>query len=1069
MRKSTQRFFSRINRKYMPVFLLCFLIVELPGALAVAAQSYKKLEDKVKVNLERTNAAAVIKLLQSQTAYTFIYDPEYLQQCAIREIRFSNGKLADVLAFLDQRAPVDIAYADNIISIRKGKVVVTDNGRVTGKVVDNRNEPLPGVTIQVNGGAGVLSNVDGTYELKLEPGTYTLTFSYVSFESKKITEVIVKDGAVTPLDIVLKTSAASLKGVTVSASYKRASVEGLYAIQKNNAALSDGISAEQIARTPDKNIGEVLKRVSGLSTVDNKYVVVRGLSERYNQAVLNGQVMPSTELNRKNFSFDIIPSNIVENVTVIKTLTPDRSAEFGGGLVEVNTLDIPTDNFLNISAGGSVNELTTNKTFKTLKMDGSEYWGKVAPHRELFGSLDWKSTADIARKYDAGGKNGAMFSNNWGIYERNAHASQNYQLAAGRNFWKKEKSQWGAVITASYRNTLQTQDVLMNRDNFVAGGIYEGADTVSFKGQRYGFSTNLGGLAAIGYKSEKHRIAFNTIYLRTLDQQLLLGTGNHVDPPGNMLGYYDITQQTSMWQNQLKGEHALGSKGIKLKWLSSYTHLDRQKPDNHQMKATIMQDSHVESNEYNISNPLSMLNAGALRWWSRAIESTINWDMALSVPFNFSAGKTVVTNTLKAGYGGWFKDRLFYVLNTGTTANTAGYPSLAQAFAPGKASVYLSRFSDDFDKTASLHAPFVMLDNKVGDKLRLVWGVRAEHYNLNKVNDVLDSLFRKINQDRGGDNNFDYSNLENREKNLNWFPSANLTYSLTSRMSLRLAYAKSIIRPDLRELSFFQEYDYELGGAYESGLVKSTFINHYDFRYEWYPAPGEILSFSLFYKDIKDPMEIYKHESFNLYNLQNNKQAKNYGLELEARKTLGFTNVPVLRNITLYGNFTWLKTKVTPMRFSYELDQQDPNKVVLKEELLPEEERPQAGASNFTVNTGFYYDIKPVSLSLVYNWVSNRMLRPSVYYSQSLYERPLEALDAQLAVRPTKNLELRLNISNLLNSFSLIYQNYYEDNEVNQLRKNPGTKDMLYKRGLDDIIYQAKPGRTFSGTITYHF
>ncbi|UYQ93772.1 TonB-dependent receptor [Chitinophaga horti] len=1057
MQKSTYRF----------LFLFCFIIVELQGALA--AQSYKKLEDKVNVRFERTNAAAVIKSLQSQTRYTFIYDPEYLAQCAVRDIKFNNGKLADVLAYLDQHAPVDIAYAADIISIRKGKAANVEQGRVAGRIVDNRNEALPGVTIQVNGAQGVLSNMDGTYELKLEPGTYTITFSYVSFESKKVTEVIVKEGQVTPLDIVLKTSASSLKGVTVTASYKRASVEGLYAIQKNSASLTDGISAEQIARTPDKNIGEVLKRVSGVATVDNKYVVVRGLSERYNQAMLNGQVMPSTELNRKTFSFDIIPSNMVENITVVKTLTPDRSAEFGGGLIEVNTLDIPTEDFLNISAGGSANSLTTNKTFKSLKLDGSEYWGRVAPHRKLLGSLDWKNTADVVAKYDAGGKNPSQFSNNWGIYERNGHPSQNYQLAGGKSFLKRENSQWGAVFSLSYRNTMQTQDVAMSRDGFTGGGFYDGPDTIGYVGQRYGLTTNLGGLAAIGYKSKSHRISFNTIYLRTLDQQLLLGTGNHEFLGGGMsLGYYDITQQTDMWQYQLKGEHALGDKGIKLRWMGSYNKLDRQKPDNHQLVGQVLQSGHLESNEYNISNPVSMLNAGALRWWSRALESSVNWDAGLSMPFN--VGK--FSNSAKVGYAGWYKDRLFYVMNTGSAGyNTSDYPPLSQLFVPERGgNIYLSRFVDDFHRTAVLHAPYAMLDNKLNDKWRLVWGVRAEYYDLNKVNAVLDSLFRQINGSRGGSNDFDYSALLNREKSLNWFPSANLTYSLTSRMNLRLAYSKSIVRPDLRELSFFREYDYELGGAYESDLVKSSIIHHYDFRYEWYPGPGEILSFSLFYKDLKDPMEIYKHQSATYFLLKNNKAAKNYGIELEARKSLGFTNVPVVRNLTLYGNFTYLKSKVTPVKLTFDVDPADDKTVVIKEEVLPEEDRPQAGASNYVVNGGIYYDTKPLSASLVYNYVSNRMLRPSEIYFQSLFERPLEALDAQIAIRPLKQLELRLNVSNLLNSYTLLFENYSNDLDLVTGAKVPSsTKELLYKRGTDRVIYKSRPGRTFSATLTYRF
>lgn len=1063
MQKSTKGFCNGRVMHSWKAFLLCFLAAGSPAVLM--GQSYQTLGDKVSVNLQHTNAAAVVKSLEQQTAYTFAYDPDYLAHCTFEAVKFNGQTLGQVLNYLDIYAPIDIVYSNNTVALKQGKQEkssVKEKGRIKGKIVDNKNEPLPGVTVQAEGGLGVVTSVDGTYELNLTPGTYTLTFSYVSYDTRKVTEVIVKEGGVTPLDIIMKSSSSRLKEVTVTGNYKRASVEGLYALQKNNAAITDGISSEQIARTPDKNIGDVLKRVSGLATVDNKYVVVRGLSERYNQAVLNGQIMPSTELNRKNFSFDIVPANIVENVTVVKTLTPDRSAEFGGGLVEVNTLDMPAQDFLNIGVGSSYNSLTTGDNFRTLKLEGKEYWGKTADHRNLLGQTKWNNSADVIAKYESSNKDVKQFSNNWGVYEMKAPVSQNYQLSGGKVLPLAGNRQLGIVASASYRNTFQTQDIDMTRDGFDYG----------FSGKRYGFTTNLGGLVGIGYKSERTRLSLQSIYIRTLDQQLLIGEGGHIDPSGHLLGYYDLTTQTSLWQTQLKGEQALGKRGVKLKWLGSYVLLDKQKPDNHQFLAYTLEDSKLPSNEFNISGPFSGgISEGALRWWSRAYEKDYNWDVALSAPFKLGEGNFRTDNTLKVGYSGWSKDRLFYVLNTGSkNFNTQDYPPLAQAFAPGRGGeIYMSRFTDDFQRTAALHGMYLMLDNKINEKWRIVWGVRAEYFNLNKINGVLDSVFREINASRPWP--LDYSALENREPNWHLFPSANLTYSLTPAMNLRLSYAKSIIRPDLRELSFFREYDFELGGAYESALVKSTTVQHFDFRYEWYPAPGEILSASLFYKNFRDPMEIYKQGDIRLFHLKNNKTAKNYGLEVEIRKSLAFTEVPVIKNITLYGNFTALDSRVTPVDIDFNrLDPKDSTKVLPTESVRKEEKRPQTGASNYMVNAGFYYDTKPASFSLVYNYVSNRMFRPAQYYSESLFERPVTALDAQLAIRMLKQkMQIRLNVSNLLNSYSIVYRNFYKDPAISNHQKDPSVKDLLYKKGEDQIDYQAKPGRTFSATLTYNF
>ncbi|PSL49726.1 outer membrane receptor protein involved in Fe transport [Chitinophaga niastensis] len=1078
MQKSTHRFCTGKRMPYRMVPLFVFMIGCMPFLLK--AQSYKSLTDKIQLAAGKTNAAAVVKSLQQQTTYTFIYDPEYLKQCAFTAVKFENAPLSTVLQYLDNNAPLDIELTNNsTIAVRKGnaeKPAVRNSGRVTGKVVDNKNEPLPGVTIQVQGGTGVVSNVDGSYELQLEPGKYTLTFSYISFESRQVTGVEVTTTGITPLNIVLKSAGSRLKEVTVTGNYKKASIEGLYALQKNNAAITDGISADLIARTPDKNVGEVLKRISGLSTLDNKYVVVRGLSERYNQAVLNGQVMPSTELNRKNFSFDIIPSNIIENITVIKTLTPDRSAEFGGGLVEVNTLDIPAENFLNISAGGSYNDKTTGKHFLSLPLDGKEYWARPSDHRKLLGKFDWRSKDDIIAAFNANDAKGNHFNNNWGITNFNAQPSQNYQVSIGRVLPQHGKGQFGIIASANYRNTLATQDVVMGRAGFE--GNREN-DEAAFTGKRYGFTTNLGGMAGIGYRDAKNRISFQSIYQRTLDQQLLLGsgaTGTYGSSTYKTAGYFDQTAMTTLWQHQLRGEHVLSNSGIKLRWMGSKIKLDRQRPDNHILVSDYAIADATVPNSYNLSRPASVdVSSGALRSWVRALENNYTWDVSVQVPFKFNIDRIPLSNSFKAGYGGWSKDRLFYVFNTANGVdNSAGYYlPVANFFTPENGlKTTADRFGDNYHRTASLHAVYGMFDNKIGDKFRLVWGVRGEYYNLNSVNAALDSMFSTINHSRGDKEQYDYTDMKSREPNFRLFPSANLTYSLSPSMNLRLAYAESIIRPDLRELSSFKEYDFELGGLYVSSMVRSTTIKHYDFRYEWYPGPGEMVSFSAFYKRMAYPMEIYREASNNVFQLRNNKLAKNYGIEAEVRKSLRFTGVKILRDITLYGNFTYLDARVTPMITNFNgLDPNDPLKVIVTEDVKAEEKRPQSGASNYMVNAGFYYDTKPVSFSLVYNYVTNRMYRANEIYALGLFERPLEALDAQLAFHLLKEkAEVRLNVSNLLNSFSMVYRNRFDDDPaIAEGKKAPATKQLLYKAGTDAIDYKASPGRTFSITASYRF
>jgi len=288
-------------------------------------------------------------------------------------------------------------------------------------------------------------------------------------------------------------------------------------------------------------------------------------------------------------------------------------------------------------------------------------------------------------------------------------------------------------------------------------------------------------------------------------------------------------------------------------------------------------------------------------------------------------------------------------------------------------------------------------------------------------------------------------------------------------MNVRLAYSKSIVRPDLREMAYFKQYDFELGGEYASeSPILSSRINNYDFRYEWYPGAGDVIAFSLFYKKIKYPMEIYKQGTNRLYNLRNNAWATNKGIELDLRKSFAFTGIPVLRNITLTGNFTRLFAKVIPMGVGYPLVVKDGRPTLVIEEVTSEaENRPQAGASNYMGNAAIYYDTKYVSFNMNYNYVSNRTFRTSDSYEFGLFEQPLNGLDAQCAVRLMKQkAEIKLNVSNLLNTYGVVYSNTF-DYDTNT--RKPTTKELLYDKGTDVIDFETRPGRTYSLSFTYKF
>src|SRR6186713_1429958 len=306
-------------------FIILAIQLTFAGVLlATNAKSQSLDQVKVDLSLKQASIQESLLMLQRKSGIRISFFDELLQK-ETKKVTLTSSSISagDALRRILAGTKLNYRLVQDFVIIDV-KPVPLKPGRISGKVLDEKGEPVSGATVRVvETGAGIQSNIDGTYQLSLAPGTYTLEVTYISYHTKRITGISVTEGKITPLDITMLLSSSALGQVSITADFKKSSVEGLYAKQKNNAAMTDGISAEQIARTPDRNIGETLKRVSGVNVLESKYIVVRGLGERYNSTQINGQVMPSTELNRKQFSFDIIPANMVDNITIYKTINAD--------------------------------------------------------------------------------------------------------------------------------------------------------------------------------------------------------------------------------------------------------------------------------------------------------------------------------------------------------------------------------------------------------------------------------------------------------------------------------------------------------------------------------------------------------------------------------------------------------------------------------------------------------------------------------------------------------------------------------------------------------------------------
>lgn len=956
---------------------------------------------------------------------------------------------------------------------------VQAKGLVSGKITDENGEVLPGVTIcPVGTKQGAVTDINGFYRLTMPAGNYSVEISTISYQKQKITDVEVKGGKTTSLNLSMKLSINQLNDVVVSASYKKNSVNSLYQAQRKMEVISNGISAEQIARTPDKNIGESLKRISGVSTVDNKFVLVRGIGERYNSAMLDGVLLPNTEAQSRNFSFDMIPSNLVDNVVVSKTVTPDMNASFGGGLIQINTKDIPNENFMTFTAGASYNDQSTGKDFLSHKRGKYDYFGFDDGRRDYPGNLQQTDATtapnrtltqqELETKIIDQSK---RFTNdNVSLYKYKAAPSQNYQFTMGRLLALDTvgKNKLGFTGSVSYRNT-QTINVI---DKQLRGDWNPSSDN---PGGAYSFNTTLGALLNVGLQLGQNHFSLRNTYTHLYDNTLVRNVGYDNDNgsddifynrPANRIRETDDPTFTDLLQNKLGGKHNLGK--VKIDWDLARTSINREEKDMINAGQGRVAVGNGYEYFYSAGSMTEPRQFPLSRHNYKNEENHYSWNLTAAVPFTLAG----IRNNLKAGYFGIRKKASFNWQIAALTSRT-GYLGGSQAYIPvgeminpetlsmdGYFYSVSPWWSDSYEGKSNTHAGFVMLDTRIVEKLRLVWGVRGEYY---KYTEIKNGLNQK------GTSNFTLPD----DKKMQWLPSANLTYSPTDQINIRGAFSSSVIRPELMENSQFWRYSPYLGASFGSDGIYSTRINSYDFKTEWFPGPGEIISVGGFYKKFDRPAELVYDNL--VYTLRSSDWAKVYGLELEMRKSLGFIAPnKILDNFFVYGNLTLLKSTVAG---TYDITDPAGGADI---PVTSTQKRSMYGQSPYLFNAGLQYSGERLGLNLMYNGSGYKTYTVAALATDVEYEKPRRQLDAQISYKLLhKQLEIKLNAGNLLNMASTFYRNTasYEKNPdyatsslqdySNALRLLPGFSNK-YEEG-DMVMFSQKFGRTYSLLVSYNF
>jgi hypothetical protein len=922
-------------------------------------------------------------------------------------------------------------------------VTIAQNvGVVAGRITDaSNNEPLAGVSISWGNAGGSVSDVDGRYSVRLPEGKYAMSFNFVGFKTKEISDVVVKAGETTEFNIVLESSSKELSAVTVSASVRKESVASVLSIQKNNISISDGISIESIRRSPDRNVGEVLKRVSGTSIQDDKFVVVRGLSDRYNIATLNGALLPSTEPDRRAFSFDIVPSALIDNIIINKTASPELPGDFSGGVVQINTKDIPYSNFFNISVGAGFNTQSTGKDFRIGILEPTDYLGfdngrRLLPDR--FPStrryLSYNSDPNPDNRLAATRR----LRNNYGDrYSGNALPAFNLGMSWGAVKGLKNGSKIGSIIALTYRNS---QNIQYNerQDYQTADKTDITADNLFFKynDTTYSFSTSVGVLANFGYKKGNTKIVFKNLLNQLFENNNLHRGGINYDNLQVISSTGSVAVSKSLISSQLEGEHKLSDRNDRLRWNVNYGLTLRDQPD---YRVLPYAKSLTDVDNKDVS--MRVVLRDTYRFWSDLTEHAVGGNVNYSVPVTIGGDKS----TLKAGL---FAQNKYRDFSTRIFRYEAASPNTSEAiysYPPDK--VFndgnmvrngfvlneITNNTDKYDATSGLYAGYAMIDARVFDKLRAVVGARVESFNF-----VV--------------NTSDFSNADVKVKRdyIDILPSLNLTYSMTDKTNLRFSASRTVSRPEFREVANFAYFDFVRNAQLKGNVdLERSQNTNLDLRFETYPTAGEIISASVFYKHFDKPIEQVVLNGSTPSNLilsyTNPNSAQSFGVEMELRKKLGFiSESSILENFLFYVNAAYIKSEV---EFNENSNPHDPD-------------RPLQGQSPYLINTGLQYSSasNKFNASLLYNRIGHRISAVGFQGYPDVYENARDVVDVQFGLKVIQNKgEVKLNVSDLLNQRSVFYQNVSTGDKTS------------YSPGSDRTQYSFRFGTNISLGFSYNF
>jgi TonB-dependent receptor len=785
------------------------------------------------------------------------------------------------------------------------------------------------------------------------------------------------------------------------------------------------VSAEQVRRSPDKDAGDVLRRVTGLSVEDGKYVFVRGLGERYSSTEVDGVRLVSPEVNKRVVPLDLLPASLLDNVVVQKTYTADRPGEFGGGDVQVKTRDFPGQRVWSFSVSQGFDEGTTFEKIRSYAGSNRDVLGMGGSDRDI---PDYIRDAAAGQRIALRGLDPAMgftrdtlaamgrsFRNEWSAGSTTAIPNGSYVQNYGDE-WELFGRSLGFVQSATYSRSLNQQDEV-NR-YFVSGDTLYDFDVVKSTE-----SVQLGGLAALSYRlAPSHSVHVRSMVSRSAEDEVRVHEGVDNNTGAMNRGTRLLYVERAIWTGAVEGKHEFPAwRNARIDWRYSRSSADRVQPD--RRETTYQRVDYIDDNDQPQSLWVLKSNQnGASREFADLDERGHGVEVNATLPLDlraFGKGKLAGGFSYQKKNRNAFQRRFWFAPANGQGA--APPESLFQDDewdgSPSGARLGEYTFDDDnYDAEQKQRALYVSADLSLGPRVRANLGVRGEH-GVQRVRSF--DLFEP-------DRTTGYGWIDATDL----LPSANLSWAITNSVSLRAAASRTVSRPDLRELSPAKAFEFQ-GGLRTAGnpdLTRAR-IDNYDLRAEMFPGLSEVVAAGVFYKQLYDPIEmVIRPGDAPFFQPQNSERGRNVGVELEARTSLGRV-WKGLQSFAVNANFSAIASEVRARRFGSELGNP---------------EHPLQGQAKHLVNGSLSWTAPHggADLTVLVSNVGERLQTLGVAPQPDIYEQEVTTLDVAANWRAFPWLRLKLAGRNLTDA---TYRAKQGDKETNR--------------------YQ--PGRSFSVSLAY--